>query len=87
MSLQMNTFFDIIDIILVRQFGYRAGYNCTTALFDILDDVVAACNEGIASVFVLLHYFQAFDMLNHQIFYFCCVKLGLKTHHRLYSHF
>lgn len=49
------------------QSGFRAHYSCTTALLNILDDVLRAHDNNHVTVMVLLDFSKAFDTLNQQL--------------------
>ena len=49
------------------QSGFRPGYSCTTALSNIIDDVLRASDRGDLTVLILLDYSKAFDTINHEL--------------------
>jgi len=55
------------DILPEVQSGFRAGFSCSTALTNILDDVLTATDAGQVSALVMLDFSKAFDTINHDI--------------------
>nr|CAI5820590.1 unnamed protein product [Callosobruchus analis] len=49
------------------QSGFRRGHSCSTALLQIVDDVLSAKDIGEYTVIVLLDFTRAFDTLNHKL--------------------
>jgi hypothetical protein len=47
-----------------KQSGFRKKRSTATALLDVIDDILAAGNEGYATILVLLDYSRAFDTIN-----------------------
>lgn len=67
MEQQLVSYVSNNDILSAKQSGFRSGYSCTSALSDVVDDIVKARNKGHATLLVLLDYTKAFDMLHHDI--------------------
>jgi hypothetical protein len=44
-----------------KQLGFRAGHSCTTALFEITEDVRTAAEVGMMTILWLLNFSKAFD--------------------------
>lgn len=66
-ELQIVSYVYRFNIIPPKQSGFRARYSCSTALSDIVDDVITSQDSGDATVLVLLDYTKAFDMIDHNI--------------------
>lgn len=65
---QIRAFIDKGDSILPsHQSGFRPGYSCTTAMLDVVDDLVREADSGRATVLVSLDYTRAFDTINHDL--------------------
>lgn len=47
-----------------KQSGFRKKRSTATALLDVIDDILAAQNDGCASILVLLDFSRAFDTIN-----------------------
>lgn len=67
MERQINSYILAHNIIPEKQSGFRNGFSCSTALSDILDDVMTARDKSEAAILVLLDYTKAFDMIHHEI--------------------
>lgn len=67
MQLQILSYVTTNNIIPFKQSGFRAGYSCTTALTDVIDDIVRAQDENEATLLIMIDYTKAFDMINHQL--------------------
>lgn len=46
MSDQIKSHLDINDLLPKRQSGFRRGYSCTTALLDVVDDILRMSDVG-----------------------------------------
>lgn len=64
---QIRSFLDRFNILPLKQSGFRPGFGCETAMSDVVDDVLKACDDGKISALILLDFTKAFDMLNHSI--------------------
>lgn len=51
------------SIFPLHQSGFRKQHSTTTALMHVVDDVLTASNENLATILVLLDYSRAFDCL------------------------
>ncbi|CAH1963893.1 unnamed protein product, partial [Acanthoscelides obtectus] len=60
------------------QSRFRTGYSRSTALTDLVDDVIREQDAGNATVLVLLDYMKAFDMINHEILVAILKYIGLE---------
>jgi hypothetical protein len=61
MPLNSREFFD------QKQSGFRAGYNSTTALLEITEDVRTAAKVGMITILLLLDFSKAFDSVRHDL--------------------
>lgn len=76
MEIQVRKYLTVHDIVPLKQSGFRPNFSCSTALSDIVDDIVSAHDINRATILVLLDYSKAFDMLNHQILGSILTSLG-----------
>jgi len=67
MESQISSFLSHNNILPQKQSGFRPEHSCSTALSDVVDDVVSAQDHSKATIVVLLDYTKAFDMLHHHI--------------------
>lgn len=67
MELQMKSYIDAQNVLPAMQSGFRSGYNCTSALCNVTDDIFRACDDNQITVLVLLDYSRAFDTINHRL--------------------
>lgn len=63
-SMQMTKFLEDHHILPQHQSGFRRGHSTATALLDVVDNLLAAQDDGMCSVMVLLDFSRAFDALN-----------------------
>ncbi|CAG4957419.1 unnamed protein product [Colias eurytheme] len=61
---QLMNFIENHNILPDRQSGFRKRKSTTTAVADVLDDILSAQDEGKGTILVLLDYSRAFDTLN-----------------------
>lgn len=71
---QLNDFINKFNILPENQSGFRRNYSCTTALLNIVDDILSAHDSNKVTVMILLDFSKAFDTINHEI-------LLAKLHH------
>nr|CAI5868891.1 unnamed protein product [Callosobruchus analis] len=64
---QLMEYLDSKHILPDVQSGFRRGHSCSTALLQIVDDVLSAKDIGEYTVLVLLDFTRAFDTLNHKL--------------------
>ena len=64
---QLMTYIVANNILPIEQSGFRAGFSCTTALMNIVDDIVRATDKGKATILCLLDYSKAFDRIDHRL--------------------
>ena len=74
---QLNNFIQSNDILPETQSGFRKGYSCTTALMNVVDDVVRELDNGNVTVLCLLDYSKAFDTINHKLLRSILHHIGL----------
>lgn len=56
-----------INIIPATQSGFRSNHCCTTALLEIVDNIISSTDQQKLTTLVLLDYTKAFDRINHQL--------------------
>lgn len=64
---QIQRHLDDNQIIPSNQSGFRRNYSCNTTLLSITDDIIAASDNNLLTILVLLDYSKAFDRINHQL--------------------
>lgn len=67
MALQLRRHIEKYHILPECQSGFRPGYSCSTALINIIDDIIGAIDQGRLTVLILLDFSKAFDTLDHDI--------------------
>lgn len=61
---QMTDFLEKNKVLPEVQSGFRKGRSTTTALLDVTDNILAAQDEGMCTLLVLLDFSRAFDSIN-----------------------
>lgn len=69
---QVYSYIDTSKIIPPIQSGFRAGYSTTTAMLNLIDNVIRDRDLGLYTVLVSLDYSKAFDKIDHDLL---CAKL------------
>nr|CAI5840082.1 unnamed protein product [Callosobruchus analis] len=69
---QINDYLIVREIYPLIQSGFRKDHSTSTALVNILDDLLKSCDEGRLSALVLLDFSKAFDLVDHRLL---CAKL------------
>lgn len=64
---QLFTYFTQNYILPKHQSGFRKCHSTTTALADILHNIVSVVDDGDVAALVLLDYSKAFDTINHKV--------------------
>lgn len=64
---QIKMHLDEYDILPEQQSGFRPNHSCTTALLEVTDDIVSACDNKKLTVLTLIDYSKAFDRINHRL--------------------
>ena len=67
LDLQVRSFLNRFNVLPPKQSGFRPGFSCDTAMSDVTDDILQACDNSKVSALILLDFTKAFDMLNHSI--------------------
>lgn len=67
MDSQIRGYISNYNILPKYQSGFRAGYSCSTALLNIIDDVISSIDQNQLVTLVLLDYSKAFDTINHKL--------------------
>ncbi|KAK9886211.1 hypothetical protein WA026_015728 [Henosepilachna vigintioctopunctata] len=55
----------IDDIIQAMQLGFRKGFSTTSAIVNIIDDIIEFLDQGLAVALILLEFSEAFDTIDH----------------------
>lgn len=74
---QLNNHVENNNILPKYQSGFRAGYSCSTALLNIVDDILCAHDKNMVTAVVLLDFSKAFDTINHQLLFSKLHYIGL----------
>lgn len=67
MCTQMTDYVEKNSILPEKQSGFRKSHSTSTALIDVVDNILAAQDVGEGTLLVLLDYSRAFDTINHSI--------------------
>lgn len=67
MEMQLRQYLVQNNLIPTTQSGFRPGHSCTTALLDIVDDIIGATDRGMCTCLVLLDFSRAFDTINYEM--------------------
>ena len=65
------------SILPLTQSGFRTGYSCTTALLNIVDDILRATDTGKLTILCLIDFSKAFDKINHCLLSAILHNIGL----------
>lgn len=65
--MQMTDFLELNKILPQKQSGFRKRHSTSTALLDVVDDILVAQDSGESTILVLLDYSRAFDTINPTI--------------------
>lgn len=77
MENQLRAYLAEKKILPKTQSGFRSGYSCTTALLQVVDDIIGATDQGLCTILILLDFSRAFDTLNHEILLSLLLYIGL----------
>lgn len=61
---QLTKFLEVNNILPKKQSGFRRCYSTTTALLDVVDDILAAQDTGEGTILTLLDFSRAFDTID-----------------------
>ena len=64
---QLIFHFNMENILVSNQFGFRAGKTTTNSLVDLVDDITKAIDKGSYATFIFLDLSKAFDTVNQSI--------------------
>jgi hypothetical protein len=64
---QLAVYLAATNILPQRQSGFRSNHSTSTALLDVVDDILAGQDIGRGSILVLLDFSRAFDCINHNL--------------------
>ena len=67
MAKQIREYIVKYNILPERQSGFRPKNSCTTALLDVIDDILLDFDKGETTTLILLDYSKAFDKINHKL--------------------
>lgn len=62
--LQLTKFLEDNNILPQAQSGFRKGRSTSTALLEVVDELLASQDKGMCSILVLLDFSRAFDSIN-----------------------
>lgn len=71
-QLQISAYLSTNMLLPTHQSGFRAGHSTTTALLNLLDNILQARDKKLATVLISLDFSKAFDTIDHKLL---CVKL------------
>lgn len=69
---QLYAYVDENNILPECQSGFRKSHSTTSALLNVTDNIIRACDEKKITALVLLDFSKAFDTVNHELL---CAKL------------
>ncbi|CAH2108077.1 unnamed protein product [Euphydryas editha] len=64
---QLTEYIEGCNILPVLQSGFRKHHSTTTALINVMDDVLLAQDDGNVTIMVLLDFSRAFDAINIEL--------------------
>ena len=64
---QMNNILVSNNFLSDSQLGFMKAKNCTTALVDVVDDLMLKLDENYIAFSILLDHTKAFDTVDHEI--------------------
>lgn len=67
MNQQIREHVTLHNILPLNQSGFRKGYSTTSALLQVVDDIVRSSDNNEATILVLLDYSKAFDRIDHRL--------------------
>lgn len=73
---QIINYLNDANLLPKEQSGFRKGQSTETLLLALSDDVFRACDNGLATVLVLLDFSKAFDTVNHALLVEKCKYIG-----------
>ena len=76
---QIINFLDQYKILSNCQAGFRAGYSTSTALGNVVDDVVKNIDSKELTALVALDFSKAFDTINHKLLYTKLIFYGFSN--------
>nr|CAI5833419.1 unnamed protein product [Callosobruchus analis]CAI5834750.1 unnamed protein product [Callosobruchus analis]CAI5835567.1 unnamed protein product [Callosobruchus analis]CAI5840243.1 unnamed protein product [Callosobruchus analis] len=79
-ALQLMEYVECKRILPDVQSGFRKKHSCSTALLQIIDDVLAARDIGEFTVLILLDFTRAFDTLDHKLLLQILKHIGIDRH-------
>lgn len=79
MLMQLRDHLNEYSILPEEQAGFRKGYDCTTALLNVTDDILRATDCGKLTILVLLDFSRAFDSIRHEVMIAILKYIGLGT--------
>ncbi|XP_013147951.1 PREDICTED: uncharacterized protein LOC106110611, partial [Papilio polytes] len=62
--IQLSEYLETNNILPEFQSGFRKGHSTTTALLDVTDNIIAAQDDGMCTILVLLDFSRAFDCID-----------------------
>lgn len=65
--MQLSAFLETNKVLPTLQSGFRKSRSTTTALLDVVDNILSAQNKGHSTIMVLLDFSRAFDAINTQL--------------------
>src|SRR5699024_2153307 len=74
---QLIAYLDANKILPITQSGFRVNHSCTTALLNIVDDILMAADQNHLTALILLDYTKAFDCINHSLLLAILHYIGL----------
>ncbi|KPJ04628.1 putative RNA-directed DNA polymerase from transposon BS [Papilio xuthus] len=77
--IQLAEYLETNNILPEFQSGFRKGYSTTTALLDVSDNIIAAQDNGMCTILVLLDFSRAFDCIDLSLLLSKMVYYGFET--------
>ena len=76
---QLCKFIEANNLLPDHQSGFRAGYSCTTAMLEVVDDIHSSIDRKSCTALILLDFSRAFDTVDHDLLLAILTSAGLSV--------